>query len=46
VFLGERGLPDGYELAAIALLVSGVVWCLNCHRTPLHSPAVQLKHRP
>ncbi|RMO54898.1 putative Membrane protein [Pseudomonas amygdali pv. eriobotryae] len=45
-FLWERRLPDGYELAAIALLVSGVVWCLNCHRTPLHSPAVQLKHRP
>ncbi|EGH25615.1 hypothetical protein PSYMO_31022 [Pseudomonas amygdali pv. mori str. 301020] len=45
-FLWERRLPDGYELAAIALLVSGVVWCLNCHRTPLHSPTVQLKHRP
>ena len=32
-FLWERRLPDGYELAAIAMLVTGVVWCLNCHRT-------------
>ncbi len=31
-FLWEHRLPDTYELAAIALLVAGVVWCLNCHR--------------
>jgi drug/metabolite transporter (DMT)-like permease len=31
-FLWERRLPDGYELAAIAMLVTGVVWCMNCHR--------------
>ncbi|MGF6221336.1 DMT family transporter [Pseudomonas frederiksbergensis] len=39
-FLWEHRLPDSYEIAAIALLVTGVVWCLNCHRTPRHSPAV------
>ena len=38
-FLWEHRLPDEYELAAIALLVTGVVWCLNCHRAPLHFPA-------
>lgn len=36
-FLWEHRLPDTYETAAIALLVAGVVWCLNCHRTVLHS---------
>ncbi|PIB42563.1 hypothetical protein AOA59_21185 [Pseudomonas sp. 2822-15] len=39
-FLWEHRLPDSHEIAAIALLVTGVVWCLNCHRTPRHSPAV------
>jgi drug/metabolite transporter (DMT)-like permease len=33
-FLWEQRLPGGYELAAIALLITRVVWCLNCHRTP------------
>ncbi len=33
-FLWEHRLPDTYEIAAIALLVAGVVWCLNCHRAP------------
>jgi len=33
-FLWEHRLPDVYELAAIALLVAGVVWCLRCHRGP------------
>ncbi len=31
-FLWERRLPDGYEWVAMVMLVSGVVWCLNCHR--------------
>jgi len=39
-FLWEQRLPDAYEIAAIALLVSGVVWCLNCHRNPGYSAAV------
>ncbi len=39
-FLWEHRLPDTYEMAAIALLVAGVVWCLNSHRAPLHSQAV------
>jgi drug/metabolite transporter (DMT)-like permease len=38
-FLWEQRLPDGYELAAIALLLTGVVWCLNCHRAPQPSMA-------
>lgn len=38
-FLWERRLPDGYELAAIALLLMGVVWCLNCHRAASPSAA-------
>jgi drug/metabolite transporter (DMT)-like permease len=38
-FLWEHRLPDEYEIAAIALLVTGVVWCLNCHRTPRSYPA-------
>lgn len=33
-FLWEHRLPDGVEMAAICLLVTGVAWCLNCHRTP------------
>ena len=37
-FMWERRLPDGYELAAIALLLTGVVWCLNCHRAPYRRP--------
>ncbi|WP_297834196.1 DMT family transporter [Pseudomonas sp.] len=37
-FLWEHRLPDMSELAAIALLVIGVVWCLSCHRV---SPAPQ-----
>ncbi|ELQ13829.1 DMT family transporter [Pseudomonas poae] len=39
-FLWEQRLPDAYEIAAIALLVTGVVWCLNCHRNPGYSAAV------
>ncbi|MCH5549857.1 DMT family transporter [Pseudomonas syringae pv. syringae] len=39
-FLWEHRLPDSYEISAIALLVTGVVWCLSCHRAPRHSPAV------
>ncbi|WP_338483214.1 DMT family transporter [Pseudomonas trivialis] len=39
-FLWEQRLPDSYEIAAIALLVTGVVWCLNCHRAPRYSAAV------
>lgn len=39
-FLWSHRLPDGYELAAIALLLTGVVWCLNCYRAPLPSPAI------
>ena len=39
-FLWEHRLPDSHEIAAIALLVTGVLWCLNCHRTPRRSPAV------
>ncbi|MBV4499887.1 DMT family transporter [Pseudomonas shirazensis] len=35
-FLWEHRLPDPYEIAAMALLVTGVVWCLNCHRTQHH----------
>lgn len=31
-FAWEQRLPTGLELAAIALLVGGVVWCLSCHR--------------
>lgn len=38
-FLWEHRLPDPYELAAIVLLVTGVVWCLNSHRAPHHTPA-------
>ncbi|MET0948708.1 MAG: DMT family transporter [Pseudomonas sp.] len=38
-FVWEHRLPDGYELVAIALLLIGVVWCLNCHRAQFHSPA-------
>lgn len=34
-FLWEHRLPDASELAAIALLITGVVWCLNCHRVTL-----------
>ncbi|QKZ05801.1 DMT family transporter [Pseudomonas eucalypticola] len=33
-FLWEQRWPDGYEGAAIALLVTGVAWCLGCHRGP------------
>lgn len=33
-FLWEQRWPDGYEGAAIALLVTGVAWCLGCHRRP------------
>jgi len=33
-FLWEQRWPDGYEGAAIALLVTGVAWCLACHRRP------------
>ena len=41
-FLWEHRLPDTSELAAIALLVTGVVWCLNCHRAaPSHKPSPQ-----
>ena len=32
-FLWEQRLPGALELVAIALLVGGVVWCLNCHRS-------------
>ncbi|MCF5658138.1 DMT family transporter [Pseudomonas poae] len=39
-FLWEQRLPDAYEIAAVALLVTGVVWCLNCHRNPGYSAAV------
>ncbi|WP_231421364.1 DMT family transporter [Pseudomonas sp. Leaf59] len=39
-FLWEQRLPDSYETAAIALLVTGVVWCLNCHRNPGYSAAM------
>jgi drug/metabolite transporter (DMT)-like permease len=39
-FLWEQRLPDSYEIAAIALLVTGVVWCLNCHRNPGYSAAM------
>jgi len=38
-FLWEHRFPDSYELAAILLLVTGVVWCLNSHRAPQHTPA-------
>lgn len=38
-FLWEQRLPDTYEMAAIALLVTGVAWCLNCHRSPRQSHA-------
>lgn len=31
-FLWEQRLPDVPELTAIALLVTGVAWCLSCHR--------------
>lgn len=31
-FVWERRLPGGLELVAIALLVTGVVWCLGCYR--------------
>ncbi|WP_339548201.1 DMT family transporter [Pseudomonas sp. RA_35y_Pfl2_P32] len=34
-FSWAHRLPDAYETAAIALLVTGVLWCLNCHRPPL-----------
>lgn len=40
-FLWEHRLPDSYEIAAIVLLVTGVVWCLNCHRTPQVRPVTQ-----
>ena len=43
-FLWESRLPDGYELAAVGLLVTGVVWCLNCHRVPLGAPPVEHGH--
>ena len=33
-FIWEHRLPDNFEWAAIVLLVTGVVWCLNCHRAP------------
>ena len=33
-FLWEHRLPDSAEWAAIVLLVTGVVWCLNCLRAP------------
>lgn len=33
-FIWEHRLPDNFEWAAIVLLVTGVVWCLNCHRGP------------
>jgi drug/metabolite transporter (DMT)-like permease len=36
-FLWEHRLPDGHELSAIALLLTGVVWCLNVHRAPQRS---------
>lgn len=39
-FLWEQRLPDSYETAAIALLVTGVVWCLSCHRNPGYSAAM------
>lgn len=39
-FVWEHRLPDSYEIAAIALLVTGVVWCLNCHRTQHRSPVL------
>ncbi len=39
-FLWEHRLPDSYEISAIALLVTGVVWCLNCHRTSRDSAVV------
>jgi drug/metabolite transporter (DMT)-like permease len=31
-FLWEHRLPTLLEMVAIALLVTGVVWCLHCHR--------------
>lgn len=31
-FIWERRLPDVLEWVAIALLVTGVVWCLSCYR--------------
>jgi len=31
-FLWERRLPGALELIAIALLLTGVVWCLRCYR--------------
>jgi drug/metabolite transporter (DMT)-like permease len=32
-FMWAQRLPSALELAAIVLLVTGVVWCLGCHRT-------------
>jgi drug/metabolite transporter (DMT)-like permease len=39
-FMWEQRLPGGYELAAIALLVTGVGWCLGCHRARPPIPTV------
>lgn len=39
-FAWEQRLPTGLELAAIALLVGGVVWCLSCHRTRAAGPVL------
>jgi len=44
-FLWEQRLPDGYEQVAIALLVIGVIWCVNSHREPLQSTAGQRRSR-
>lgn len=38
-FAWEQRLPTALELMAIALLVGGVAWCLNCHRAA--SPRIE-----
>jgi drug/metabolite transporter (DMT)-like permease len=38
-FIWERRLPVPAELAAIGLLVAGVMSCTAAHRTPVHAPA-------
>nr|WP_314490970.1 DMT family transporter [uncultured Pseudomonas sp.] len=40
-FFWERRLPDAYELAAMVLLVTGVVWCLHSHRPRGQSSSAQ-----
>ncbi|WP_249674444.1 DMT family transporter [Pseudomonas abieticivorans] len=40
-FAWEQRLPSAWEWAAIVLLVTGVAWCLSCHRTKVSEGATQ-----